>query len=96
MEETERDSLKTHLLVQDLLAPTSSSPHSESKQGVSHRKKIMKKDASSYPHGGYIQITEESRMEKRSDDGVTNIEVQESTNLEHGHSAPEKDLGVFQ
>ena len=37
-EETERYSLKTHLLAQDLPAPTSSSPHSESKQGVSHKK----------------------------------------------------------
>ena len=55
----------------------------------------MKKDAPSYPHGG-IQIIEESRMEKRSDDGVTDIKVQENTNLEHGRSSPEKDLGAFQ
>ena len=95
-EETERDSLKTHLLVQDLPAPTSSSSHRESKQGVSHIKKILKKDAPSYPHGGYIQIIEESRMQKRSDDGVTDIKVQESTNLDHGRSSPEKDLGAFQ
>ena len=54
----------------------------------------MKKDAPSYPHGG-IQIIEESRMEKRSDDGVTDIKVQESTNLEHGRSSSEKDLGAF-
>lgn len=35
-------------------------------------------------------------MEKRSDDGVTDIKVQENTNLEHGRSSPEKDLGAFQ
>ena len=35
-------------------------------------------------------------MEKRSDDGVTDIKVQESTNSEHGRSSPEKDLGAFQ
>ena len=62
-EETERHSLKTHLLVQDLHAPTSSSPDSKSKQGVSDIKKIVEKDGPSYPHGGYIQIIEESRME---------------------------------
>ena len=48
-EQTERDSLNTHLLVQDLPAPTSSSPHSESKRGISHIKKIVQKDAPSYP-----------------------------------------------
>lgn len=79
-EQTERDSLNTHLLVQDLPAPTSSSPHSESKQGVSHTKKIVKKRCPSYPHCGYIQIIEENRMEKRSDDGVADIRVQKSTN----------------
>ena len=31
-------------------------------------------------------------MEKRSDDGVTDVKVQESINLEQGRSSPEKDL----
>ena len=57
-------------------------------------KKIVKKDAPSYPEGSYIQIIEESTMEKRSDDRVTDIKVQESTNLEHRRSSPEKDLHI--
>lgn len=77
-------------------APTSSSPHSESKQSVSHIPKIVKKDAPSYPHDGYVKLREESTMEKRSDDGVTDVVVQESINVEQGCSPPEKDLEACQ
>lgn len=35
-------------------------------------------------------------MEKRSDNGVIDIKVQESINLEYGCSFLEKDFGVFQ
>ena len=77
-EEIERGIYESHLPVQNLSTPTNSSHHSKSKQSVSHIPKIMKKDAPSYPHDGYIKLSEESTMEKSSDDGVTNVEVQES------------------
>ena len=77
-------------------AATNSSPHSESKQSVSHIPKIVKKDAPSYPHDGYIKLREESMMEKRSDDRVTDVVVQESINVEQGCSPPEKDLEACQ
>ena len=89
-EEIERGIYESHLPVQNLSAPT------KSKQSVSHIPKIMKKDAPSYPHDSYIKLSEESTMEKRSDDGVTDVEVQESINVEQGRSSPEKDLEACQ
>ena len=95
-EEIERGIYESHLSVQNQSAPTNSSPHSESKQSVSHIPKIVKKNAPSYHHDGYIKLREESTMEKRSDDGVTDVEVQESINVEQGRSSPEKDLEACQ
>ena len=95
-EEIERGIYESHLPVQNLSAPTNSSPHSKSKQSVSHIPKMGKKDAPSYPHDGYIKLSEESTMEKRSHDGVTDVEVQESINVEQGCSSPEKDLEAYQ
>ena len=95
-EEIERGIFESHLPVQNLSAPTNSSPHSKSKQSVSHIPKIVKKDAPSYPHNGYIKLSEESTMEKRSDNGVTDVEVQESINVEQECSSPEKHLEACQ